>query len=158
MPNQAKTVQQILSETLKVKFQKTSPRAKLPEKAYAGDAGWDVYSAKRVNIPGNGATRTIPVGFKMAIPDGYFAKIEGRGGFHANSTLFHKGTPIDSGYRGEVFAIVSNAGPYPVTIEAGQKFGQLVYYKVLPVEIEEVEEIPVDTERGTSKLGQSDNK
>ena len=147
-----------LPETLTVKFQKTHPKAKLPEKAYKGDAGWDVYSVKKINIPGNGATRLIPVGFKMAIPDGYFARIEGRGGFHANSTLFHKGTPIDSGYRDEVFAIVGNSGPYPITIEAGQKFGQLVYYEVISIENEEVEEIPVDTERGTSKLGQSDNK
>ena len=143
---------------LKVKFKKTHPKAKIPEKAYEGDAGWDIYATKKVIIPGNGGTKLVPIGLMMAIPDGYFGRIEGRGGVHANTTLIHKGTPIDSGYRGEVFAIVGNTGPYPITITVGQKFGQLVYYPVIAVENEEVEDIPKDTERDESKLGQSDNK
>lgn len=144
--------------TIKIKFEKTSKQAKLPEKAYKGDAGWDVFSTKKITIPGNGAVRLVPIGLKMAIPEGYFAKIEGRGGLHANTSLIHKGTPIDSGYRDEVFAIVGNTGVYPVVIEEGQKFGQLVYYRVLDIENQEVKKIPNDTERGNSKLGQSDKK
>lgn len=146
------------TQALIVKFQKVHLNAKLPSKAYSGDAGWDVYSTKKVTIPGNGSARLIPTGLKMAIPDGYFARIEGRGGFHLSTTLIHKGTPIDSGYRDEVFAIVGNTGEYPIVIEAGDKFGQLVYYPVLNIQQEETSEILVDTARGTSKLGQSDKK
>lgn len=143
---------------MKVKLQKLKESAQLPNKAYAGDAGWDVYSTKKVVIPGHGTARLVPIGFKMEIPEGYFARIEGRGGFHLNTTLIHKGTPIDAGYRDEVFAIVANIGEYPQTIEEGTKFGQLVFYPVINVEQEFVEQVNMDTERGTSKLGESDKK
>ncbi|HNW88125.1 MAG TPA: hypothetical protein PKN48_00550 [Bacteroidales bacterium] len=145
-------------KALQVKFQKLQKDAKLPEKAYAGDAGWDIFSIKRVNIPGRGQVRAISLGFSMAIPEGYFARIEGRSSLHTNTTLIHKGTPIDSGYRGEVFAIVGNTGDYPLTIEAGQKFGQMVFYPILDIKPEFVDLLPVDTERGTSCLGESDAK
>lgn len=143
---------------LKVKFHKLQKESKLPEKAYPGDAGWDVFAIKKVNIPGRGQAKLISLGFSMAVPEGYFARIEGRGSVHANTTLIHKGTPIDSGYRGEVFAIVGNIGDYPLTIEAGQKFGQMVFYPILNIEPEFVDELPVDTERGASCLGASDKK
>jgi len=147
----------LTKNSLSIKFEKVHSRAKLPEKAYSGDAGWDVYSTKKIVIPGNGGTRLIPIGLKMEIPEGYFAKIEGRGGIHAKTTLIHKGTPIDSGFRDEVFAIVGNTGPYPITLAAGEKFGQLVYYK--EVDVENIEgKVLNNTERGTSKLGQSDNQ
>jgi len=149
-------------KNLKVEFKKVVPDARLPEKAYEGDAGWDVFAAKKIIIPGNGQTKLVPVGFKMAIPDGFFARIEGRGSVHAQTTLIHKGTPIDSGYRGDVYAIVGNAGDYPITIEKGDKFGQLVYYPVLNIEHTEIKEdkdftIPF-TERGEGGQGSSDKK
>ncbi len=105
---------------------------KTPVRAHYNDAGADVYSLKTVEIfPGD--TIKFALGFGLEIPDGYVGFIFPR------SSLSSKGItcelpPIDSGYRGEIHAIVSNVGNSPRIIMEGDKIGQLV---VLPVVLPE---------------------
>lgn len=62
-----------------VKFKKLLPGARLPEKATAGSAAYDLYVAEDTIIrPGR---QIIPLGFAMEMEDGYEALIDPRSGF-----------------------------------------------------------------------------
>lgn len=118
-----------------------------PQRAHANDAGADVFSPKNeVIYPGQ--ICKIPLGFGLKIPDGFAGYIFPRSGLSSLGIVCEL-PPIDSGYRGEVHAIVSNVSNKKYVIRSGEKIGQLVIMPVLIPEFtfEEWEE------RGTGAFG-----
>ena len=100
-----------------------------PERAHANDAGADVFSPKDVEIrPGD--ICKLPLGFGLKIPDGYAGYIFPRSGLSSQGIVCEL-PPIDSGYTGEVHAIISNVGNREYEIKSGDKVGQLVIMPVL---------------------------
>lgn len=104
------------------------PYDRLPFRVHYNDAGADVYSDTNFTLE-PGEVRALPLGFGLELPDGYAGFIFPR------SSLSKKGIvcelpPIDSGYRGEIHAIVSNVGAEPYMIKDGDRIGQLV---ILPI-------------------------
>lgn len=99
-----------------------------PVRAHDNDAGADVFSPRDQTIyPGQ--IYKLPLGFGLELPDGLVGFIFPR------SSLSQRGIvcelpPIDSGYRGEVHAIVSNVGNDGYDIKKGDRIGQLV---IMPV-------------------------
>lgn len=89
-----------------------NPEAKIPTYAHKGDAGMDVYSTIDVTIA-PGETKLIPLGFKVAIPEGYELQVRPRSGFSLRTHLRVANAPgtIDSGYRDEVGIILHNCAP-----------------------------------------------
>ena len=67
----------------------------------------------------------------LVLPDGYAAFVYPRSGL-ASKGIVCELPPIDSGYRGEIHAIVTNCSDSTITIENGMKIGQLV---VMPIVI-----------------------
>ena len=116
-------------------------------------AGWDLVSNERVIIPAYGFV-SVEVGLRVAIPDGYFGRIESRSGlaFKYNVTAFHG--IIDSDYRGVVKVGLRNHGTIPFEVKKMMRGAQLVLYKV-----EELDWVPVDslgsTKRGEGGFGSS---
>lgn len=103
---------------------------RLPFRAHENDAGADVFSSISSNIyPGE--VLKVPLGFGLEIPDGYAGYIYPRTSLSAEGIVCEL-PPIDSGYRGEVHAIVSNVGASSYHISAGDRVGQLV---IMPVVI-----------------------
>ena len=100
-----------------------------PFRPHENDAGADVY------VPFDCALKPgdiikIPLGFGLEIPDGYAGYVFPR------SSLAVKGLvcelpPIDSGYRGEIHAIVSNVSSIRQTIKKDTRIGQLVITPVI---------------------------
>ncbi len=105
---------------------------KAPKRAHENDAGADVYATIGV-VLAPGTTTKIPLGFGLELPDGYAAYVFPRSGLSAKGIVCEL-PPIDSGYRGEVHAIVSNVGSSHYVIAQGDRIGQLV---VMPVVIAE---------------------
>lgn len=101
-----------------------------PHRAHENDAGADVYATKKEVLWPHTTTK-IPLGFGLELPDGYAAYIFPRSGMSARGIVCEL-PPIDSGYKGEVHAIVSNLSCDPYQIEEGDRIGQLV---VMPVVI-----------------------
>ena len=118
-----------------------------PTRKHYNDAGADVFSPISVELA-SGSTAIIPLGFGVEIPDGYFGLI------YVRSSMAAKGLtvelpPIDSGYRGQIHAIIRNHGPNPYKIEVGDRIGQLVIQPVVIADfVEELAE-----ERGTGAFG-----
>lgn len=103
-------------------------QGRTPFRAHANDAGADVFAIKDQTIY-SGQVLKIPLGFGLELPDGTVGYIFPRSSLSAKGIVCEL-PPIDSGYRGEVHAIVSNVGRDSYDIKAGDRIGQLV---IMPV-------------------------
>ena len=101
----------------------------LPNRAHANDAGADVFSTIDYTIK-SGECKAVPLGLGLELPDGYAAFIYPRSGLSRQGIVCEL-PPIDSGYRGEIHAIVSNVSNNDYTIEEGARVGQLVVVPVI---------------------------
>ena len=125
---------------------------KAPSRKHYNDAGADVYTSMSINIMPH-ETMLIPLGFSVEVPDGYMACIFPRSSM-ALRGLVCEIPPIDSGYRGEVCAIVSNLIDHAQHIPEGMRIGQIV---VMPCIIcDAVTEF--GDERGTGAFGSTGEK
>lgn len=97
---------------------------RMPVRAHGNDAGADVFSTVGVLVR-PGQVVKIPLGFGLELPDGYAGYIFPRSGLSAQGIVCEL-PPIDSGYRGQVHAIVSNVGSSSYTVELHDRIGQLV--------------------------------
>lgn len=102
----------IPSGSKKVYIETCRDNVSLPMYSNKGDAGMDVRAAQDVIIlPGE--TKVVPLGIKIAIPEGYEIQVRPRSGLSLNTPLRISNAPgtIDSGYRDEVGVIISNTSP-----------------------------------------------
>lgn len=107
-------------------------RNQIPKRKHYNDAGADIYSTYTVNLYPNQVVK-IPLGFGLELPDGYAGYIYPRTSLTDKGVICHL-PPIDSGYRGEIHAIVSNLGNDVFHIEEGMRIGQLVIIPCLIAE------------------------
>ena len=119
----------------------------IPKRAHDNDAGMDVYAPISVLIR-PGATVTIPLGFGLELPDGFAGFIFTRSSF-ARKGLACELPPIDSGYKGQIHAIITNHSVDNYQIKKGDRIGQLIIMPILLPEL--VEEF--GAERGTGAFG-----
>lgn len=85
------------------------PDHQRPYRPHGNDAGADVYLPHDCTLQ-PGEIAKIPLGFGLEIPDGYAGYIFPRTSM-AVKGLVCELPPVDSGYRGEIHAIISNTAP-----------------------------------------------
>jgi dUTP pyrophosphatase len=118
---------------------------KLPFRAHYNDAGADVFATTNYNIQ-PGETIKIPLGFGLELPDGYAGFIFPRSGLSSKGIVCEL-PPIDSGYTGEIHAIVSNVSKRDYYVMRGDRIGQLV---ITPIVIAEFVKITGDNRDNTA--------
>jgi dUTP pyrophosphatase len=130
--------------------------ARVPERAYAGDAGVDLAACEPVTLaPGERAL--VPTGLAVAIPDGYAGFVQPRSGLATRHGVTIVNAPglIDSGYRGEIQVVLLNTDKEATfSADAGERIAQLVILPVPEVVLREVDELPA-SERGVRGFGSS---
>ncbi len=97
----------------------------------------------------------LPLGFAIALPSAqYVALLFGRSGLAAKQGVAPANAVgvIDSDYRGELKICLINHTDTPVTLEPGQRVGQLMIVPVAEAEWEECDNLP-ESERGTGGYG-----
>jgi dUTP pyrophosphatase len=112
----------------KIVFEKNHPNALLPKKAYANDAGLDLFSVEDCVIPAKG-TNNVNIGLKLAFLDeGYWFKIESRSGlaFKHDITAFQG--VIDNPYRGNIGVKLFNFSDQDYQVKCGDRIAQIVIY------------------------------
>ena len=125
----------------------------LPSYETLGSAGCDVRSTHSATI-GPGLSTLIKTGLYVEIPLGYEIQVRPRSGlaYKKQITVLNSPGTIDADYRGEIGVIIINHGLSKVTLEKGERIGQLVLNKV-----EQIEWNPVlalaDTTRGSGGFG-----
>jgi dUTP pyrophosphatase len=100
----------------------THPNSRIPERKTLGAACFDCYSTK-YEVIRPGETVLIPLGFAIELPDFTEMQIRGRSSMSKRGILTHVGT-VDSDYRGEVSAILTNLTPHPYEISVGDRVAQ----------------------------------
>ncbi|HJS95711.1 MAG TPA: dUTP diphosphatase, partial [Solirubrobacteraceae bacterium] len=107
--------------TLKVR--RLDPRARLPTRAYPGDAGLDLYALEDAALnPGERAS--VRTGIAVEIPEGEAGLVLPRSGLAARHGIALVNAPglIDAGYRGEVRVLLLNTDRASAfTIAAGDR-------------------------------------
>ena len=123
------------------------PEHQRPYRPHGNDAGADVYLPYDCTLQ-PGEIAKIPLGFGLEIPDGYAGYIFPRTSM-AVKGLVCELPPVDSGYRGEIHAIISNVSSSTQTIPKDTRVGQLV---ITPVVIADFV-LELSIERGTGAFG-----
>jgi dUTP pyrophosphatase len=130
--------------------------ARLPARAYAGDAGLDLATCEAVRLaPGERAL--VPTGLAVAIPEGYAGFVQPRSGLAARDGITVVNSPglVDAGYRGELQVVLLNTDrERTFTAEAGERIAQLVVLAVPELTLREVADLP-PSERGVRGFGSS---
>ncbi len=132
-----------------------STTATAPTKAYADDAGFDLYcDADLVVEPATFVD--VPLGVAIKVPEGTWGLLTARSSTLRKHGLMVAQGIIDCGYTGPLFAGVWNMTDQPVQITRGMR---LVQYILMPnaslgVDAVQVAELP-KTERGASGFGSS---
>ena len=124
---------------------------KLPLRAHYNDAGADVFSTEDVTVPAHGAVR-IGLKFGLRIPDGFMLCNYPKSGM-ASKGIISNIPPIDSGYTGEINAILTNVTDKDYEIKKGDKVAQLVMTQILLPEFVREEELEAQDSRGAAGFG-----
>jgi len=141
---------------------------KLPCKANATDAGFDLYATDDITIyPGQ--VMKHPLNIRMKLPAGTWGNITSKSGLGAKGLLVYAGV-IDEGYRGIPHVVMSNINiiqeidpqgfplmrTTPIVIKKGEKLAQLIMNPHSPeFYIEPVASVDTNTSRGTGGFGSS---
>jgi len=136
-----------------MKFVLLHERARLPERKSAGAGAYDLYAPEAGQLR-PGAAAKVPLGFAIGIPKHWVGIIEMRSGLAAEYTLIPVGKVIDSDFRGEVCAMVFNAGNRLWEWKAGERIAQMLivwHYNGAAERVLVLDE----TERGAGGFGSS---
>jgi dUTP pyrophosphatase len=130
--------------------------ARLPSRAYPGDAGLDLYALDEAVLD-PGARASVGTGIAVEIPDGRAGLVLPRSGLAARHGIALVNSPglIDAGYRGEVRVLLLNTDPdEPFTVQRGERIAQLVLVRIETPDVVEVHELAL-SERGAGGFGSS---
>jgi dUTP pyrophosphatase len=133
-----------------IKFKRLSQDAKIPLRATAGAAGFDVFSNGNYTIKPN-VRCLLDTGIAMQLPVNYWGELKPRSGLAARHGLDVLAGVIDSDYTGEIKVSLINLGEHDVEIKKGDRIAQLIIqqYESDWVEVSEFD----DTDRGSGGFG-----
>jgi len=132
------------------------PRAKLPRRAYPGDAGLDLYALEAA-VLAPGERRPVRTGIAVEIPPDQAGLVLPRSGLARRHGISLVNAPglIDAGYRGEIEVLLLNADrTHSFELEAGDRLAQLVLIRVEMPAVAEVDELALSP-RGAGGFGSS---
>jgi len=125
-----------------------------PSRSYADDAGLDLATANPYTIqPGQFVDVHTQVD-AVQLPPGFWGLITGRSSTLRKLGLHVPVAVIDPGWRGPLFVGVWNLSKHPVTVNPGDRLGQLILVPNNPASVLLVPEVQ-DASRGLAGFGSS---
>lgn len=128
-----------------------------PEKAHDSDAGFDlrVPSTASAITMGASESRVIDTGVHVQIPEGYCGLLVSKSGLNVKQNITSTGL-IDAGYEGSIkVKLYRQCMPSEMcyTIEPGDKITQLVILPIPTVNLNKVDSIENNSDRGSNGFG-----
>lgn len=149
-----------------------------PVRAHEADAGLDLRAPEEITIPhathgesiecgtvadgmpfplrrdyyASAGEAIIDTGVHIAIPKGYYGKIESKSGLNVKNSIVSLGGTIDAGYTGSIVVKLYNLSSKDYTFHAGDKIAQLIIQPCALPKFELVESLE-ETERGDNGFG-----
>jgi dUTP pyrophosphatase len=130
--------------------------ARLPTRAHAGDAGYDLYAVEAARL-GPGERAMVATGIAIELPAGHAGLVLPRSGWAARHGIALVNAPglIDAGYRGELKVLLLNTDrTEPFEVSPGDRIAQLVLVEVSTPDVVEVGALS-DTARAAGGFGSS---
>lgn len=124
-----------------------------PERAHFDDAGVDLKTSEDIELPPK-ELKVVRTGVKVEIPFGYVGLLKDRSGL-ASKGLMSLGGVIDSGYRGEIKALLINTGDETMAFKRGDRVIQLVVARIDTTVYYHKGEPDDETARGENGFGSS---
>lgn len=146
------------AEPAPLRVRRLDPRATLPTRAYAHDAGLDLYALEPLTL-GPGERASVRTGVAVEVPEGQAGLVLPRSGLAARHGIALVNAPglIDAGYRGELRVLLLNTDRASAwSLAAGDRVAQLVLISVATPAVVEVAQL-ADSERGAGGFGSSDS-
>jgi dUTP pyrophosphatase len=138
-------------ESRRLKVKRLSENARLPVRASAGAAGYDLFAAED-QIINAASRRVIKTDISIAVPAMHYGRIAPRSGLSFKNGIDIGAGVIDEDYTGPVGVLMVNNGTGPFEVKKGNRIAQLLLERVSQPDVEEVEELP-RTERGAKGFG-----
>lgn len=136
-----------------IKIKKVNENARIPKKAFNGDAAMDLYSVANVTIPAN-SRAIVDTGLQCETEIGWKISIKSRSGL-ASKGISVANSPglVDSyTYRGNIGVILENKTDKPFVVNIGDRIAQMEAERCWETEIVEVDELST-TDRGSGGFG-----
>lgn len=143
-----------------IKTQLLSSTARLPIKATRAAAGFDLFAAEEILIPGaaiaNGrlsiGRALVSTGLALAIPPGFVGRIGSRSGLSTERNIEVGAGWIDPDYRGEIKIELKNFSAEDLVIKKGDRVAQLFILQTFDGRFEPSAQLP-RSGRGTRGFG-----
>ena len=143
-----------------------SETAKLPVKAHATDAGYDIFCDHPFVLDSLGYDDPyahvslfavkVRTGISLGIPSGHYVRIAEKSGLASKGVKVNGGV-IDEGYTGEIIVLLSNISDNLLRFERGDKIAQLILEKISSFPVMEVDSL-TDSERAANGFGSTGSK
>ncbi len=140
---------------MNIEIKKIHEDAQLPSRNSAADAGYDLYAIS------DGVIKTrerqlVNTGISVAIPEKHYGRIAPRSGLAFKHGIDILAGVIDSGYRGEVCALLINLSNKDFNYNKGDRIAQMIIEKCQDIEWLLVEKLS-ESKRGDGGFGSSGN-
>ena len=129
----------------------------MPKQAHTSDAGFDLSSTTRVDIP-PGCSMLVGTGLRMEIPEDWCGQINPRSGLASKYQVVVGARIIDAAYRGELMINLINNGHETFEVVEGMRVAQIIFLPVLTNVIEVTEDELSETIRGEGGFGSTGDK
>lgn len=123
----------------------------IPERAHDTDAGIDLKATASADIMGF-SSEVFGTGVHVQLPHGTCGILVSKSGLNVKHNLTSTGL-IDEGYTGEIMVKLYNHSNKPYHVTAGDKISQLIIVPVLYEDLEFVDDLDCDSERGDNGFG-----
>jgi deoxyuridine 5'-triphosphate nucleotidohydrolase len=113
----------------------------LPKRATNKSTGYDVscaFETHKLLVIQPGEYVKIPLGFTCVLPEGYWLFLSPRSSSFTKKHLHALYGIVDSDYRGHMFFCAKFDGNWPITLEFGERIGQLIPFKVQEMVVEQI--------------------
>lgn len=142
---------QSFSDCPALKVKKLSANARAPERASAGAAGYDLYSAQEAVVR-PGTREMLRTDLSIQIPPGHYGRIAPRSGVAWKFGIDIGAGVVDEDYRGALGILFVNNGINDYTVKVGDRVAQLLLERISTPEVLVVEELDASA-RGIAGFG-----